>query len=605
MKSPFKLFVLACALILVTLSYGFSLSTDLDLYTKEVLVIQSYQRDYAHTVQMESGIESYFESSDEKVRLRYEYLDTKNSNNPLHLEALADIMADKYRTLDLDGVILGDDDALRFYLTYKDRLFNEAPPVVATGITTLAPYEPIDENMVLIEEKPDIKKTVQTALRQNAGHGIQTLNFIYDQSTTGALMRERVEALTLKNFTGYNVNHYDDLTPEELKTRIDNAALTELFFFVVYTSDRNGKAYKYDEVPLYITKRAPTPIYTFWEFYIGTGVIGGHVASSALYGELAAEVLVKQWQSIPVPALLYETGERQRYVFDASVISRYNIRHIPDGAVVLNAPQSYFQKNKVLIIAFVLVVGAMATVIGLLTYGLRQKQAVYDKTKEIARLNFDIIETQKDIIARLGDVIETRSHETASHVSRVAEVSCLLARAYGLTDADAKMLQTISPMHDVGKIGIAETILHKPGKLSEEEFEIMKYHTQIGYEILKSGDKEMLHYASLVALEHHERWDGSGYPEGKKGNNIHIFARITNIADVYDALRSNRVYKASWPVSKAVDYLKEERGKFFEPKLVDLFLENLDAIEKIRENNHYDDSKKIHTFLKNIASKRT
>lgn len=219
----------------------------------------------------------------------------------------------------------------------------------------------------------------------------------------------------------------------------------------------------------------------------------------------------------------------------------------------------------------------------LLAFVIRQKNFLHQKNKEIAELSINIIDTQKDFISRLGDVIETRSHETANHVKRVAEVSKFLALKYGLSENEANILSIISPMHDIGKIGIPEGILHKPGKLTDKEFEVMKYHTNIGYEILKSSDKEILKQASIVALEHHEKWDGSGYPNGKIKEDIHIFARITSIVDVYDAVRSDRVYKKAWSFEEARSLIEEGRGTQFDPVLTDIFLQNIDEIEKIRQ----------------------
>lgn len=261
----------------------------------------------------------------------------------------------------------------------------------------------------------------------------------------------------------------------------------------------------------------------------------------------------------------------------------YNITEVPKNSTILNKPESYFEKNKTLIIIFSGIISVLMIIIILLIFVIRQKTFLHLKNKEIVELNKDIIDTQKDLISRLGDVIETRSHETASHVKRVAEISKFLALKYGLDEYEANILCTISPMHDIGKIGIPEEILHKPGKLTEKEFEVMKYHTNIGYEILKSSDKEILQKASIIALEHHEKWDGSGYPEKKQGEEIDIFARITAIADVYDAVRSDRVYKKAWTFEKAKKLIESERGKHFEPKLTDIFLENIRELERIRE----------------------
>lgn len=188
----------------------------------------------------------------------------------------------------------------------------------------------------------------------------------------------------------------------------------------------------------------------------------------------------------------------------------------------------------------------------------------------------EIINTQKEVILILGEVVETRSQETANHVTRVAEVCYLLAKKYGLDDEQAELLRLAAPMHDVGKIGVSEAILNKPGKLTAEEFEKIKSHARIGYEILSKSNRSIMKTAAITALEHHERWDGNGYPRGLKGNDIHIFGRIAAIADVFDALSHKRCYKEAWPMEKIVETFKRDAGSHFDPNLTALFLDNLD-----------------------------
>jgi len=209
---------------------------------------------------------------------------------------------------------------------------------------------------------------------------------------------------------------------------------------------------------------------------------------------------------------------------------------------------------------------------------------VKEKTKELRDVNKELEETQKDIIFTLGVIGERRSNETANHVKRVAAYSELFAEKYGLSEKEVKLLKDASPMHDIGKVGIKDEILNKPGKLSPEEFEQMKKHTIYGYELLNHSKRNLLKAACIIAYEHHEKWDGSGYPRGLSKDNIHIFGRITAIADVFDALGSDRVYKKAWPDNKVFTYIKEQSGKHFEPKLVDIFFENLDEFLKIRDN---------------------
>ncbi len=182
----------------------------------------------------------------------------------------------------------------------------------------------------------------------------------------------------------------------------------------------------------------------------------------------------------------------------------------------------------------------------------------------------------------MGEIGETRSKETGNHVKRVAEYSKLLAILYGIDEKEAEMLKLASPMHDIGKVGIPDSVLKKPGKLDDTEWEVMKGHSEIGYEMLKYSSRPILRTAATVAYEHHERWDGKGYPQGLKEKEIHIYGRITAIADVFDALGSDRCYKQAWELEKILELFKQERGKQFDPQLIDLFFDNLDQFIEIR-----------------------
>jgi len=202
---------------------------------------------------------------------------------------------------------------------------------------------------------------------------------------------------------------------------------------------------------------------------------------------------------------------------------------------------------------------------------------------EVMDLNDEIEKTQKEIIYTMGEIGETRSKETGNHVKRVAEYSELLALLYGLSSEESKKLKMASPMHDIGKVAIPDAILNKPGKHTTEEFTIMKTHSQLGFEMLKKSDRPIIKAAAIVAEQHHEKWDGSGYPNGLEEEEIHIYGRITAIADVFDALGSKRIYKDAWKLDKILELFKDERAKHFDPKLVDIFFDNLDKFLEIRD----------------------
>lgn len=194
----------------------------------------------------------------------------------------------------------------------------------------------------------------------------------------------------------------------------------------------------------------------------------------------------------------------------------------------------------------------------------------------------ELEQSRRDIVRRLGRAGEYRDNETGMHVIRMSLCCQQLALAAGIAPAQAELLQLAAPMHDIGKIGIPDHILLKRGKLDEQEWQVMRRHPQIGAEIIGEHRSDLLSMAATVALTHHERWDGMGYPHGLAGAAIPIVGRIAAICDVYDALRSERPYKQAWPVADALALLEREAGRAFDPALVQLFVDQLVQMEAIR-----------------------
>ena len=227
----------------------------------------------------------------------------------------------------------------------------------------------------------------------------------------------------------------------------------------------------------------------------------------------------------------------------------------------------------------------LATVVPIINLNgeILEYMSIRKEITDVIELHKEIEESQKEIIYKMGEIGESRSNETGNHVKRVANYSKLLATLYGLDEKECDILFTASPMHDIGKVGIPDSILNKPGKLDENEWKIMRKHCVIGYNILKNSKREILKAAAIVAMTHHEKWDGTGYPKGLKGEEIHIYGRITAIADVFDALGSHRCYKKAWEDEKIFELLRDEKDKHFDPKLIDLFFENIDKFIEIRD----------------------
>ncbi|MCK5828988.1 MAG: response regulator [Methylococcales bacterium] len=197
----------------------------------------------------------------------------------------------------------------------------------------------------------------------------------------------------------------------------------------------------------------------------------------------------------------------------------------------------------------------------------------------------ELLETQNEMIESLGLAAEYRDNETATHTIRVGLYTQALAIQLGLNDKEANQLKLASPLHDIGKIGIPDNVLLKKGKLDTEEWVLMKKHAQFGYNILKNSKSLLLKNAGIIALTHHEKWDGNGYPAGLHGSEIHLYGRITAIADVFDALTMSRPYKKAWPIEDAIQLINDEAGKHFDPSLVESFNQIIDKLLTIRKDN--------------------
>lgn len=200
---------------------------------------------------------------------------------------------------------------------------------------------------------------------------------------------------------------------------------------------------------------------------------------------------------------------------------------------------------------------------------------VYDATREIR-------ERERETLIRLARAGEFRDEETGNHVIRMARYSSLIAKAIGMDDDYVETVERAAPLHDIGKVGIPDHILRKPDQLAADERDLMHQHAVMGYEILKDSPSKYLRMGALIALGHHERFDGTGYPAGLSGDHIPLPARIVAVADVYDALTSVRPYKTAWTNEKALAFLAEERSKHFDPELVDAFIRMQDDVARIQ-----------------------
>ena len=230
-------------------------------------------------------------------------------------------------------------------------------------------------------------------------------------------------------------------------------------------------------------------------------------------------------------------------------------------------------------------------------------QALADQNRildqKVAQRTEDLRSTQLEIIYRLGRAAEYRDNETGLHIKRMSHFCRAIAAALDCDDDFCDLVFHASPMHDIGKIGISDTILLKPGRLDAAEFALMKTHAAIGAEILSGHDSRLLEMAYVIALTHHEKWDGSGYPQGLSGEDIPLAGRIVAVCDVFDALTSKRPYKEPWPLEKALNEIKACNGTHFDPKVVNAFFKVLPEVLGIKE--HFGEDDGVPISLQNVA----
>lgn len=199
-------------------------------------------------------------------------------------------------------------------------------------------------------------------------------------------------------------------------------------------------------------------------------------------------------------------------------------------------------------------------------------------TLETFLVNQEILEAQKETILLLGELCEKRSLETGKHTARVAAYSVAIAQQMGMTYEEIQLLRQASALHDIGKLATPDRILLKPGKLTAEEFDEMKKHAEIGYNMLKNSNNRILQSGALISYQHHEKYNGKGYPQGLKGDEIHSFSRISALADVFDAISSTRCYKAAWELQECLELVRKESGEHFDPVVVEAFFAVEDKI---------------------------
>lgn len=547
---------------------------------QNVLLIHSYDASYEWTRDFHQGIEKAIDSSVIPIKLSVEYLDTKRLTSDEYYQDLNRYFRAKYSQYRFDGVLITDDNALRFF-NQLDLPNLKQLPTIAGGIgdltaslfssteygTVLYEEDYIEENLALIRAlRPDLEK----------------LYYLADYSYSSILLREWL-LIGLKQYPNIELVELREGTLAQASHFLSGIAEKEAVLLTHFNTELKDYTYHgYSVTAQTLSNASTAPVFVLWDFYLDGDVLGGYVHRSNDIGIQMVQLLGSKLNN-PVRINPAQTNVNASFQYHA--LKKFNISELglPNGSTVLGKPASFFDKYRNVLILFISVGVFMMLVIIILGYLLKRKRELHKKDKTIVALQKQTLQVQKNLINVLGESIETRSGETGNHVYRVAKLSAHLAKLHGLSTRECEILEIISPMHDVGKIGIPEAILNKPGKLTPQEWVFMQSHVRIGYKLLYNANGgDIMNLAAIVSLQHHERWDGKGYPDGLNGDKIHVFARITTIADVFDALRSKRCYKDSWPIERVIDYFKDNSGKQFDPNLTKLLLDNRDEFIAIR-----------------------
>ncbi|MFA0412186.1 HD domain-containing phosphohydrolase [Vibrio renipiscarius] len=551
--------------------------------SKNVLVLHSYSSSYQWTADFQKGIEEALANSNSKVRMSLEFLDTKRIFHKAYLDEFTYYFDSKYKDYSFDAVLVTDDNALELINRWPGNRF-AGLPIIAAGINNpKASLEGVTHQARIFYEQDEVEKTFELIRRFRPN--LERLYYIADKSKTSELIREKTIAF-LSQYPQATIVEIRDLPLADVGRQLREISPNDAVILTHYnTAVSQGVYHRYQYIAHEIASNSVAPVFVFWEFYIKNGVVGGYVNRSKSLGKQMVYALNEFIEIGSYPPL--EEGSSARPVFDYHAFQRhgFDANYLPNNALLLNKPESFIEKNWRLLLIVAAIFLTMSTIIITQAISIKQKRELNKKNKKIVRLQKKTLKTQKDMIVMLGEAIETRSGETGNHVKRVAQLSSSLAKIVGLTHREIELIEIVSPMHDVGKIAIPEAILDKPGKLDEQEWAIMQTHTSYGYHLLNASRGEIFHLAATVAHEHHERWDGQGYPNGLAGEEIHIFSRITAIADVFDALLSERCYKQAWPLAQVVEHFQNEKGAQFDPHLTQLLLDNLDLFIDIRDDS--------------------
>ncbi len=549
---------------------------------QHLLVLHSYDPSYPWTADVQRGIEDALARYPQHFRLSLEYLDAKRVFNASYLASMRTYLAEKYVSYSFDAIIVTDDNALTFLNSLNLDNFSQRP-TVALGIGDLdATLIPTTSKGVILHTESHLKENIDLIVRLRPD--IDNLYYLSDRSLSSRYMRDEMLRV-LRDYPQIHLVEIQDMTLKDTRQFLQKAPEQDAVLLGHFNTELgNNIYYEYANVAQAIGGYSQPPVFVLWEFYITNGVLGGYVTRSYDLGVKAVDIIVNQLNGVQRDRASYALDTlTAMFDYQALKAHRISFSSLPENALVIGKPENFWMKHIQVVIYSGGIIFILLVVIVVQVLLLRRKQQIDRQNSEIVALQNKTLKVQGHLIDTLSEAIEIRSGETGNHVKRVATISARLAKLKSLPKEQCDLIEMISPMHDIGKISIPESILEKPGKLTDEEWSIMQTHASQGYKILNSDDGEILNQAAIIALEHHEWWNGQGYPDGKAGLDIHIFARITAVADVFDALLSNRCYKRAWSLNEVIQFFTEQRGKQFDPELADILLNNMEQFIAIWE----------------------
>lgn len=546
---------------------------------ERVLVVHSYGSNSEWSQSIQRGVTEANQHLVEPFELYAEYFDGSRLQEQQYVEKFSRYLNIKYSDIVLDSIVLVDDYAAQL-LPHIEEII-DVKPVYLLGVSHSADqYLDIDLDIHIHYDEYDVVQITNKLIATRPD--LTTIHFVVDRSIVGEFLYQSIKKHLDTNLPSIRLQLYRDRPLEGMLASLENSTSPQdaVLLGPYNTETQEGIFYSDHILAKSVAQSSNAPVYSFWDNYIFAGVVGGYTVAGDSQGALVIEMLAQRFDKQYVDELVYTLPKGKAvYNYDALLKHDIYLNQLPSDAVIFNRPYLTLRDDieKVLILAFIAVVCVYAV-----ATHFTKRQLTKKREESIMTVQRFAFESQKDMIYAMGEAIECRSGETGQHVKRVAQMSSFIAKLYGLNDYECQLLEIVSPMHDIGKISISEDILNKPGKLTNHEFDIIKEHTSEGYKLLSASNGHLMQMAAIVAHEHHEKWNGTGYPCGKKGEEIHIYGRITAIADVMDALLSSRPYKNAWPESKVIELLESESNEHFQPELVELVLENFFDIIAVR-----------------------